>query len=454
MVNFCPIGRVDWQSAMASACVEALKSPWEGAFRPPENSVPGMDLDMTNGRSFFRFSYYALMVAIICKKEFPMTPRTPKSFRTWLFLLLTPMFLAACSSEEAADAGTGTGTPAAVDMGDVTLLITDAPTSAYDEVNVTAESVSLVGEGQEAPLMNRSQRFNLLDLRNTFRKLSRCKARVGTYNKVRFRIRDVEVVKYKANGLVERAYPQLRSNMVDLQARTQFAVDRLSQLIVKLDLDADASLGTDPTAVDPVDNPDGTVFDPNATVDVDTVPTDTTEPPEAVTPLLINQQGVVQNLTTESFELCDANLECATVNISPDTVVLNTLLQPIGIDTLIGNATVQVLGHLDVTTDAINALHVLQRGGQVQTYTGNFSGAVANDEIDFSITAGASAGETYPVRLGSSPTVYDSAGNTLDASALGDLVEAEVIGILTRGLLPGTSYMTPGVIILAAPPAP
>ena len=135
-----------------------------------------------------------------------------KPFRFYFLLLLAPIFLAACTSDETADAGTGTGTGIAsgVDTGDVVLLLTDAPTSEYDEVNVVAESVELVGEGPAAQLMQRPARFNLLDLRNTFRKLSKCKARVGTYNKVRFRIRDVELVKRRADGTIaERVIPRL-----------------------------------------------------------------------------------------------------------------------------------------------------------------------------------------------------------------------------------------------------
>ena len=416
-----------------------------------------MDLDTTNGRSLSCIYYYAHWVVNICNKDFLMHPQTSQFIRSLFLLLLTSTFLAACTSEETADAGGGTGIPAAVEMGDVTLLITDAPNSEYEEVNVTAESVSLVGEGPEAQLMNRSQRFNLLDLRNTFRKLSRCKAPVGTYSKVRFRIRDVEVVKYKANGLVERAYPRLQSNQMDLNARTQFAVDRLRQLIVKLDLDADASLGTDPDAVD-TDNPDGTVFDPNATVDVDSVPADTTEPPQDVTPLLMKEQGTIQSLTADAFQVCvpDPNVagqceQVVQVSMGTDTVVWNTQIQAGGSETLNGTASVIVIGHLDVTTDTVNALHVIQQGTRVSGYAGNF-----NADGSFTVTAGAYAGSSFTVSLADpSLGIYDEAGNVLDASALGANVEAEVIGLLTPGLPPlQPSTITPAVIIVSTATTP
>ena len=359
--------------------------------------------------------------------------------RSSFLLLLTTIFLTACESSDVADSSTG------VQTGEVTLLITDAPTSAYDEVNVVAESVTLIGEGQDAPLMKRHARFNLLDLRNTFRRLSKCKAPVGTYSKVRFRIKDVELIKRHRDGTIaERVIPRLESNMVDLNARTQFAVDRLRRLIVKLDLDADKSLSTDPDTGDPV-------FNPDATVEVDSVPTDTEEPPQVVTPVLMNEQGVARNVLADSFELCDPDLlsDCVQVNVGTEAVVMDDLINIIGMGEIAENTLLQVIGHLDVNTDTINALHVLKDGSRVNTYTGTLSGSVVSDSIDFAITAGAQAGNTYPVTPASLAGVYDSAGNVLDINALGDGVNVEVIGMLNT--FPPPANIKPGVIIISTP---
>ena len=307
--------------------------------------------------------------------------------RSSFVLLLTSIFLTACESSDTADSGTG------VQTGEVTLLITDAPTSAYDEVNVVAEEVTLIGEGQDAPLMKRHARFNLLDLRNTFRRLSKAKAPVGTYSKVRFRIRDVELVKYKwdqdkREHIRESVIPRLEKNMIDLNARTQFAVDRLRKLIVKLDLDADKSLSTDPDTGDPV-------FNPDATVEVDSVPTDTEVPPQEVTPVLMNEQGIARNVLADSFQLCDPDLlsDCVQVNIGAETVVMSSSLGDAAISDIENNQ-VQVFGHLDVNTDAITALHVLQYSLRLTTYTGTLSGAVVDDSINL-VTAGAQAGRQH-----------------------------------------------------------
>jgi hypothetical protein len=360
--------------------------------------------------------------------------------RTFLFVLLSSALITACNSSDTTTPSSG------LDTGAVALLITDAPTSAYDEINVVAEQVSLIGEGsREAKLMNRSARFNLLDLRNTFCRLSKTRAPVGTYSKVRFQISDVELIKRDRDGnITERVIPRLERNMIDLNARTQFAVDRLRQLVVKLDLDADASLGTDPDTGDPV-------FDPDTTVEVDSVPTDTDAPPQEVTPLLMNEQGDVRNLLTDSFQLCNPDQvdDCVQVNTSPDTVVMNSSLAPVVSIGDIENTRVQVFGHLDVTTDTINALHVIQYSTRLNTYTGTLSGDVVNDQINLNITAGSEAGNTYPVTSVSLSGVYDSTGNVLDASALGNGVNVEVIGLL-NGFAPFET-LKPGVIILSNP---
>ena len=376
-----------------------------------------------------------------------MYPRLLRLLRSSFLLLLTPIFFAACSSSDTADSGTGigSGTATGIETGDVTLLITDAPTSDYDEVNVVAESVSLIGEGTEAQLMQRPVRCNLLNLRNTFRKLSKTRARVGTYSKIRFRIRDVELIKRRADGTIaERVIPRLESNMVDLNARTQFAVNRLRKLIVKLDLDADKSLSTDPVTNEPV-------FNPDATVEVDSVPTDTQAPPQEVTPVLMKQQGVARNILADSFQVCNPDLlsDCVTVSVSASTVLLDSTLQAIAIDGLAENTSVQVIGHLDVTTDTINALHVLQESSRLSTYAGTFSGAVVDNAINFSVTAGALMDSTLSVPLANMPGIYDSAGNVLDVSALGDAVNAEVIGIYNS--FPPPASISPGVIIISTP---
>lgn len=368
--------------------------------------------------------------------------------RSFLLVLLGSALITACNSSDPTSASSE------LDTGAVALLITDAPTSAYDEINVVTEQVTLIGEGRgkEAHLMTKTVTFNLLDLRNTFRRLSKSRAPVGTYNKVRFKIKDVQLIKRDRDGKVTfDKHAHLKNNWIDLVANKQFSVSRHSKLVVKLDLDVDKSLETDPTTGEPVLDPEtgDPVFDPDATVDVDEVPTDTDAPPQEVTPVLMNELGDVRNLQTDAFDLCntgtDGSVECVQVNVSPDTVVMDDqLVRVTGISDINETFQWQVFGHIDVTTDTINALQVIQHSAQHKSYSGTLSGDVVNNQINIDVS-----GTTYPVTIDSNnlPGVYDSAGNVLDASALGDLVNVEVIGILNTFPPPGT--LKSGVIIIS-----
>ena len=206
----------------------------------------------------------------------------------------------------------------------------------------------------------------------------------------------------------------------------------------------DKSLVTDPT--DPTAPPE---FDPDATVDVDEVPTDTDAASQKVTPVLMNQLGVLRNPQSDSFQLCDPDLldDCVQVNVTPDTVLMNsTLTDSVGIEAITENTQVQVFGHLDVTTDTIDALRVLQWSIRLKTYIGTLSVDAVNNSIDLNITAGSEAGRTYPVTSvsQSGAGIYDSAGNVLEASALSHGDNVEVIGVLNTFPAPG---LQPGVII-------
>ena len=370
--------------------------------------------------------------------------------RSFILVLLSSALITACNSSDTTSSGS------ALDTGAVALLITDAPTSAYDEINVVTEQVTLIGEGRgkEAHLMTKTVTFNLLDLRNTFRRLSKSRAPVGTYNKVRFKIKDVQLIKRDRDGKVTfDKHAHLKNKFIDLIANKQFSVSRHSKLVVKLDLDVDKSLVTDPTTEEPVLDPEtgDPVFDPNATVDVDEVPTDTNAPPQEVTPVLMNELGDVRNLQTDAFDLCntgtDGSVECVQVNVSPDSVVMNSALaQVTGISDLNETFQWQVFGHIDVTTDTINALHVIEHSSSHRSYSGTLSGDYdsVNDQLNLDVS-----GTPYPVEPVSLSGIYDSAGNVLDANVnvLGAGVNVEVIGILL-GFGP-SAKLTPGVIIIS-----
>jgi hypothetical protein len=163
----------------------------------------------------------------------------------------------------------------------------------------------------------------------------------------------------------------------------------------------------------------------------------------------MNEKGVARNVLTDSFELCDpADLSvCEQVNMGANTVFMDSMVQVADASSITENTQLQVIGLLDVNSGAINALHVVEDSSRLNSYSGGFAGTVSNDAIDFTVTAGTSTG-TYPMRPASLPGVYDSAGNVLDINALGDGVNAEVIGLLNT--FPAFE-LRPAVVIIATP---
>ena len=374
-----------------------------------------------------------------------------RSMRSSLLVLLAPIFITACNSSDSASSGNG-DLASGYDSGEVTLLVTDAPSSEFDEVNVITDSMSLVGEGAEVHLLNKRSKIKLLDLRNSFARLSRKRVPVGTYHKFRMSVVGVELIKRHwdkdGNMVEEKIIPKLEQKFFDLNLAAQMAVHRRSRHMMKLDVDAEQSVHQDQASST------GYTFRTWARCDVAKLPDEPVdEPPQdpvpEPVPVLMNEKGVARNVLTDSFELCDpADLSvCEQVNTGANTVFMNSMVQDADASVIQENNELQVIGLLDVNTGAIDALHVVMDSQRLNSYSGGFVGAESNDAIDFAVTAGTSTG-TYPMRPASLPGIYDSAGNVLDSSALGDGVNAEVIGLLNT--FPAFE-LRPAVVIIAAP---
>ena len=371
-----------------------------------------------------------------------------RSLRSCLLVILAPLFLSACNSGGSASSGDiATG----FESGEVTLLVTDAPTSEFDEVNVITDSMSLVGDGQDAQLLNKEAKIKLLDLRNSFARLSKTKVRAGKYRKFRMSVKHVELIKRDAEGnIAEIIIPKLEQKMLEFNTQAEIAVHKRSRHLMKLDVDADKSVFFDQAS-------NGYVFRTWARCDVTKLPDapadepaeEPVEEPVVVTPVLMNEKGVARTVLTDSFELCNPSdlTDCKLVNMGPNTVFMTSTVQVADISGIAENTLLQVVGHYDVNTDAINALHVVEDSSRLGSYSGTFAGGVVNDAISINVTAGSSTG-TYPVTPASLPGIYDSEGNVLDVSALGDGVNAEVIGLLNT--FPSVA-LRPAIIIIATP---
>jgi len=218
--------------------------------------------------------------------------------------------------------------------------------------------------------------------------------------------------------------------------------------MMKLDVDADQSVHQDQASST------GYTFRTWARCDVTKLPDapaeePVVEEPVVVTPVLMRENGVARNVLAGSFELCDPNdlTACKQITTGTDTVFMNSSVQVTDVSGITENTLLQVVGHYDVNSDTINALHVVEDSSRLGSYSGTFAGSVVNDAISINVTAGASTGN-YPVTPASLPGIYDSEGNVLDSSALNDGVNAEVIGLLNT--FPSAA-LRPAIVIISTP---
>ncbi|MDH3646020.1 MAG: DUF4382 domain-containing protein [Gammaproteobacteria bacterium] len=135
--------------------------------------------------------------------------------------------------------------PPPVEKATVTVLLTDAPSDHFDEINVTISSIQLLGGSDPQTLFEGSETVDLLQLEN-FSDLFVVADDIdaGTYDKIRLRISDLELVGLDEDGnVVESIHPSLPANgKIDLNPRGSFEVAGGDHLMLQLDMDARRSI--------------------------------------------------------------------------------------------------------------------------------------------------------------------------------------------------------------------
>ncbi len=191
--------------------------------------------------------------------------------------------------------GGGGGTASSGPSGRVAILLTDAPTPVYDEVNVWIQSIELLSDSGHALVFRsadpQGEERNLLDLAGET-ELFTVQAGVpaGQYDKIRLQVSRVELVRFGEPGSdPEVVVPKLPGNgKIDLNPRQPFTVAPGETLIVRLDLDAEKSLHI-------VANSNKVIFRPVVFVDV---------LHEMVPGKLVRIRGTVEQKDESSFLLC------------------------------------------------------------------------------------------------------------------------------------------------------
>jgi len=158
------------------------------------------------------------------------------------FLGLFFAVVASCSSSDTTtSAGTG-GT------GSVALLLTDAPSDIFEEINITVIKAELLSANGVVTVFQGERTFNLLDLTDVRIFAIRDGVAAGTYNKIRLTLSNngIELVDY--NGSNDPAdydihYPKLPgNNKLDLNPRGDFKVVAGGTLAIQIDMDANKSI--------------------------------------------------------------------------------------------------------------------------------------------------------------------------------------------------------------------
>jgi hypothetical protein len=161
---------------------------------------------------------------------------------TIFFLGLVFTVLAACSSGNTDTTNTASG------PGSVALLLTDAPSDDFDEINITVVKAELMSDHGQVTIFQGEDTFNLLDLTDARIFAIREGIPGGSYNKIRLTLKDngIELVDFNdTDDPTDDAvyYPKLPgNNKLDLNPRGSFSVVAGTTLVIQIDMDASKSI--------------------------------------------------------------------------------------------------------------------------------------------------------------------------------------------------------------------
>lgn len=176
-------------------------------------------------------------------------------FKRLFFVAVMTLLVSSCGGSGAGSEGApasdpvaDTNVPDATDATDgakVTLLLTDAPSDEFDEINVTISSISLLGGDEQIVLFEGLETIDLLMLEN-FADLFAITEDVpaGSYSKIRLQIDDLQLVRKDDDGnITETIYPDLPGNgKLDLNPRDSIELSPGDDVVLQLDIDARRSI--------------------------------------------------------------------------------------------------------------------------------------------------------------------------------------------------------------------
>ena len=176
--------------------------------------------------------------------------RVTKMFKSKSVTRLLSIFILGLVFAVAAGCGGSDGGSATSDRsagtGSVALLITDAPSDIFEEINITVVMAELLSDDGRVTIFEGERTFNLLDLTDVRIFAIREGVPAGTYSKIRLTLTEIELVDNM--GTDDPAdddiyYPKLPGNgKLDLNPRGDFNVVTDGTLAIQIDMDANKSI--------------------------------------------------------------------------------------------------------------------------------------------------------------------------------------------------------------------
>ncbi|MDT8281793.1 MAG: DUF4382 domain-containing protein [Gammaproteobacteria bacterium] len=275
-----------------------------------------------------------------------------KGLFTVVFLGLIFAIAASCgggSSDGTGSAGTG----------GVALLLTDAPSDIFEEINITVTRAELLSDDGKVTIFQGNRTFNLLDLTDAKIFAIRDGVAAGTYSKIRLTLSQIELVDYNnSNDPVDYLiyYPNLPGNgKLDLNPRGSFNIVTGGTLTIQIDMDASKSIHIVGNGKDRYQ------FRPVVFIDIVT---------DAFVDRYVQLHGDITALDTTdvSFKLCNTDIPvqvdddkiddssngCVRVETDSTTSIFDSNGQPVTFSALVEGQPATVFGRLQQDSDSLS----------------------------------------------------------------------------------------------------
>ena len=368
-------------------------------------------------------------------------------------LMMALLSLVACGGGSDSNNGIQAPPPVA-QAASVAVVFTDAPSDAFDEINLSIESIELLGANDPVILFEGLETINLLDLEN-FADLFAIADDVPAddYSKIRLRLTDIELVRLDGDGnVLEAIHPKLTGNgKLDLNPRQPIVISAGDSLLVQIDVDAKKSIHV-------VGQGNGGYrFRPVVFVDVIS---------GSLVGKLVRISGEVTQLNDDGFELCQArpmsssqddtapsDEQCVDVVVDTDTGVFDVNGDPATLDTVMIGDEATVVGHFATDGPRTLVADVVELGARdaFDRLKGVVTTAVDDQgQFEFAVDDGQGfdMDTILLVQVQQGTGIFSRAGEPLEQADIQPDVAAEIDGVIVPDMDDGNDSFKAALIVL------